>query len=680
LSEWRPKFRADVHELGRNLAALDGGSGVELLEGRLSAALAHVLNGEVAVSQIIAQIGGSTDTLDVLFELDELRKRDLLEPERAPDDAGPSIVPAADYLDPGLEAVNREALETGRPWMLVRPHGTILWIGPVFVPGRGPCWACLAARLRAVRTVWHLPESRSPMWSAEATASAFEFARSRAEATGSESGGGDASALQTGALLVPHLAALEGARYMRQPDAPARLLTFDTQSLRQREHVIVRKPGCPACGDPAARRAIRPVVLKSRAKIFTLDGGHRAALPEQTYARYAHLVGPLVGIVHGVQRAAGDAGTLNTFIARHNFVLGGTNLPSSSMGKGMTAEQARTGALCEALERHAGVYEGDEPVVRASFRDLGDDAVHPNACLGVSERQYDTREEWNREAPLIMRIPERFDEDAETDWVPAWSLTHERKRLVAAVYCYYGYPRTENHFANADSNGNAAGTCLEDAILQGLLELIERDAAGIWWYGRHRRPGVTLETPYVKAMAHEHAARGRNLWVLDLTNDVGIPVCAAVTMGAGEGLDTVRIGFGAHLDPAIAVTRAITEANQMMAINRRKARLYRGELADWSFLEPDGVRTMSTSVTPSDDLRDDVLGCVGVLARLGLEVIVLDQTRADVGLPVVKVIVPGLRHFRPRFAPGRLYDVPPRLGWTTHALREEELNSAHLLG
>lgn len=647
MSEWRPKFRADVHALGKNLAALDAGSGVELLEGRLSAAIAHVLNGEVSVPQIIAQIGGSTATLDVLFELDELRKRDLLEPERTPDAAEPSIVPVADYLDPALEAVNREALQSGRPWMLVRPYGTIPWIGPVLVPGRGPCWACLAARLRAVRTVWHLPE-RSSSGSAE-----------------------DPLALR--------LAALEGARHMRQAGAPARLLTFDTQSLVQREHVIVRKPGCEACGDPAARREFRPLVLKSRTKIFTLDGGHRAALPERTYARYAHLVSPLTGIVHNVERAPGDAGALNTFVARHNFVLGGKGLPSRSLGKGMTAEQARTGALCEALERHAGVYEGDEPVIAAAFRDLGDDAVHPNACLGVSERQYDAREEWNRQAPVIMRIPERFDETAEADWTPAWSLTHERRRLVAAIYCYYGHPRRENYFSNADSNGNAAGTCLEDAILQGLLELVERDAAGIWWYGRHRRPAVALDTPYGKAMVREHAARGRKLWVLDLTNDVGIPVCAAITVGEGEGPDMFRAGFGAHLDPAVAVSRAITEANQMMAVKQPQHRSYRGELADWSFLEPDGVREMATAVPPSDDLRDDVLGCVNALARLGLETIVLDQTRADVGLPVVKVIVPGLRHFRPRFAPGRLYDVPLHLGWTERPLREEELNSAHLL-
>lgn len=651
MSDWQPKFREDVHAviLSPELAVLDTRSGIELLEGRLSSALVHLLKRETD-PQIIAQAQGSLDTLDAVYELDELRRRGLLEaePPAADDDMEPSIVLAADYLDPQLETVNREALATGRPWMLARPRGTIVWIGPVFVPGRGPCWACMAARLRVVRAAWRLPERRAE----------------------------EEPVTQIGL----DLAALEAARWKRQShlhsSGRTRLLTFDTQTLAQQEHVIVRRSDCAACGDPSAKPAFRPLVLQCKSKVFTVDGGHRAAPPEQTYARYEHHVSPLAGIVHDVQRAPGDSGALNTFAAQHNYLIGSRNPPSRSLGKGMTADQARTGALCEALERYSGLFRGDEPLVRASFRDLGEEAIHPNACLGISERQYDTREELNRHAPQSLRIAERFDENVETDWVPAWSLTHERKRYVAAAYCYYNYRGAANGFAYPDSNGSAAGTCLEDAVLQGLLELIERDAAGIWWYARTARPAPALETPYVKAMMHEHASRGRQLRLLDLTTDVGIPVCAALSMGEEPG--DFRLGFGSHLDPTIAVTRAITEANQLLAVSRRRRRLYRGELADRTFLEPHGTSEMTTAAPPSDDLRDDVLACVEILGRLGLEVIVLDQTREDVGLPVVKVIVPGLRHFRPRFAPGRLYDVPQRLGWVERPLREEDLNPAYL--
>ena len=52
----------------------------------------------------------------------------------------------------------------------------------------------------------------------------------------------------------------------------------------------------------------------------------------------------------------------------------------------------------------------------------------------------------------------------------------------------------------------------------------------------------------------------------------------------------------------------------------------------------------------------------------------LEQTRPDIGMPVARVIVPGMRHFWERFAPGRLYEVPVQMGWRTAPLAETELN------
>jgi ribosomal protein S12 methylthiotransferase accessory factor len=74
------------------------------------------------------------------------------------------------------------------------------------------------------------------------------------------------------------------------------------------------------------------------------------------------------------------------------------------------------------------------------------------------------------------------------------------------------------------------------------------------------------------------------------------------------------------------------------------------------------------------DARDEIRLCQGILEDHGLELLVLDQTRPDVGMPVVKVVVPGLRHLWARFAPGRLYDVPVRLGWLPEPTHEDGLN------
>ena len=77
---------------------------------------------------------------------------------------------------------------------------------------------------------------------------------------------------------------------------------------------------------------------------------------------------------------------------------------------------------------------------------------------------------------------------------------------------------------------------------------------------------------------------------------------------------------------------------------------------------------------PCQDLSEDVAAIQHKLESLSLEVLVLDQTRPDIGLPVVKVIVPGLRHFWARLGPGRLYDVPVRIGRQAKPTPYEELN------
>ena len=81
----------------------------------------------------------------------------------------------------------------------------------------------------------------------------------------------------------------------------------------------------------------------------------------------------------------------------------------------------------------------------------------------------------------------------------------------------------------------------------------------------------------------------------------------------------------------------------------------------------------------STDTRDDVERCRALVEARGMEFLVLDQTRPDIGMPVVRVVVPGMRHFWARFAPGRLYDVPVSLGFRERPLDEADLNPAPLI-
>ncbi|MGW4408569.1 TOMM precursor leader peptide-binding protein [Nonomuraea sp. NPDC004702] len=597
-----------------------------------------------------------------------------------------AVVATDDYLRDELAAVNAEATAAGRPWLLVKPAGTILWIGPVFHPGRTACWECLSQRLRGNRRV----ES---------------YLRLRSGAPVIPPGG------LTGGMVTEagaRLAAVETVKVIGRglnlaPDAS--LVTFDLADLQAETHRVARLPQCPACGDARARDVLpAPPALRSRTKAYTLDGGHRAVTPDETLAAYQHHVSPLTGAVMPPRSVpvAGD-GLIRFYAAAHHSPLVAHDLTELrgllqdvSAGKGVSDTQARASVLAEALERYSGYFWGDEPRERASRRELGDAAILPGTCMLFSDRQYARRAEHNKTGSLYEVVPAPFDEDAKIEWTPVWSLTAGAHKFLPTEYCY-GYfvdPAQEvDRYCLADSNGNAAGNTLEEAILQGFMELVERDGVALWWYNRLRRPAVELgglRDGTVQELCRRHRALGRDVWVLDLTNDLEIPVFAAVSQRTDGGPGEIVWGFGAHFDARIAALRALTEVSQSIPrassrndvhdarLDPRVREWYRtATLADHPYLAPADAPPRDyghTVGTVGDDLYDDVRRCQEIVERHGMELLVLDQTRPEIGLPVVKVVVPGLRHFRPRLAPGRLYDVPVRLGWLDAPLGEAELN------
>src|SRR5262249_6058882 len=156
----------------------------------------------------------------------------------------------------------------------------------------------------------------------------------------------------------------------------------------------------------------------------------------------------------------------------------------------------------------------------------------------------------------------------------------------------------------------------------------------------------------------------------------------------------VEFGSGAHFDARIAALRAMTELNQFLSIGLMGGRDPNPSsresndgvvpppfrLQDHSYLMPSGaavVRPDFGSKFGNLDAREQVTACVNLAKRARLAFLVLDQTRPDIEVPGAIVIVPGLRHFYRRFAPGRLYNVPVKLGWRDRPLPESELNPLH---
>jgi ribosomal protein S12 methylthiotransferase accessory factor len=591
-----------------------------------------------------------------------------------------TVVLVDDYLEGQLEQLNRRHLSDRTPWLLVQPSGIFPLVGPVFSPGKGPCWACLAERMKRNREVRAMLDRR-------------QARRVAISPLAKDSLGG--SGIELAAVEIAKAIASD----FRTP-LNDHLVSLDLSGPTIVKHYVPRRPQCPSCGpkklrDP--RREPVPPVLTAGAKPVMTSGGYRSVSSRATVAKYRKHVSPLTGVVSKLERVEVDLPLNTNYYATHNFSGPAKSIHElrsgrgggGSFGKGSTAEQGEASALMEAIERYSGIFQGDEIRVARRFTDFAPgDAIWPNDVLLFSDAQY-------RRPPSeedVTPTPPAFDPAAKIEWTPVWSLRDQRFKYLPTGMLYFFHSDAFDSHMHADSNGCAAGNTLEEAIVQGFLELVERDAYAIWWYNRSQRTELDLDQfgdSYVRDLKNQLAETGRRLWVLDITTDLGIASYVAMSYSTITGQEFVEYGSGSHFDPRIALLRALTEVNQFLSLGLMGAR-DAGQasndsagpfrLKEHPYLIPDGkppIRPHFDMKFGSLDTREQALACVDIAKRAGLDFLVLDQTRPDIETPVVRVIVPGLRHFYRRFGPGRLYDVPIKLGLRDTPIPEGELNPLH---
>jgi bacteriocin biosynthesis cyclodehydratase domain-containing protein len=581
-----------------------------------------------------------------------------------------------DYLERRLSELNQQRVSDHTPWLLVQPSGAFPLVGPVFNPGNGPCWTCLFDRMirnreikgfldrGSARPVAVSPLARKPLGQGAIQFAALEVAKAIATGFRTE--------------LNNHI------------------ISHDLLGSSVVKHYVAARPQCPTCGSKKLRNPRRtpaPIELGPGAKLIMTSGGYRTVSSRATVARFRKHVSPLTGVVTKLERIEADLPMNTNYFAAHNFSAPALTLDAlragltgGSFGKGSTAEQAEASALMEAIERYSGIFQGDEIRVTRRFTDFpSGDAMRPNDVQLFSNAQYQTPADEPQDSHVV---PPPFDPSAKVEWSPVWSLRDQRFKYLptSLLYFFYGGPAA----FHADSNGCAAGNTLEEAIVQGFLELVERDAYAIWWYNRSQRAAVDLShynDSYVRDLQSQLADTGRRLWVLDITSDIGIPTYVAILHWMQNGHENIEFGSGAHFDRRIALLRTLTELNQFLSIGLMGGGT--GEkssldgttplhLREYPFLTPSDTPAPPDSGSkfgPLETTRQQVDACVEIARHAGLDFLVLDQTRPDVEVPVVRVIVPGLRHFYRRFAPGRLYDVPVKLGLRDRPMPESELTS-----
>ena len=318
----------------------------------------------------------------------------------------------------------------------------------------------------------------------------------------------------------------------------------------------------------------------------------------------------------------------------------------SLAGSGESLDRALVSCAGESVERLSQI---ERPGDISKIGDLG--AIAELAMRSVLDRVGD----------LLRRTPSLSRDSS--SWVSAVTLGGQ-PTLVPADWCLRrAVPGTLNIPGAALSTGCAAGPTFASAAARALLELIERDAACLWWVGGKRAKLVATDSSVMREAARlldvlRQGNTERATWLLDITTDVAVPAIAALSVGPdGRGL---ACGLAARLCPQQAAVAAILEmcqielATQFVALKqvqrghsglndidlRHIQRAAEIDAGNCQLLYPSGIgRTKAVNVQGEEELP----AIRAALDRKGFEAALVDLTRPEYALPVVCAIAPGLQ-------------------------------------
>ncbi len=225
-------------------------------------------------------------------------------------------------------------------------------------------------------------------------------------------------------------------------------------------------------------------------------------------------------------------------------------------GGGVSVEEqlAKKKALCEALERYCGSHVF-QPIKRASYDELGADALNPSELIYFLDSQY-----------LSQFLYRQFDRTQPIDWVEGYSLIQKRKIFVPAFAVYIGYNRLvppEERFVPTTSCGLALHLTEERAVINAIFELLERDAAIITWLTQKRIPRVDLRTSrnhHVKFLREQILQEGLQPEVLVGTLDIPIPIVIGLIYDPKESVPIASFGIAVEETLEDATAKALEEA------------------------------------------------------------------------------------------------------------------------
>jgi ribosomal protein S12 methylthiotransferase accessory factor len=392
------------------------------------------------------------------------------------------------------------------------------------------------------------------------------------------------------------------------------------------------------------RTGSAPICIQKRAyamKKGYLAGTHRARSPAETLTDYLRFAAQM-----GITRLANLTGLDHIGVPVFTAIRPNARSLATSQGKGLDEDSARVSALMESIE----VWHAEHirlPLYQDSYLAL---------CNTTSVIDITALPHWEGSPPRL---------DVPLLWIEGYNLLQQRTTWVPhdSVTANSVRPPGFSPTFLRSSNGLASGNHLLEAIVHGLCEVIERDAEFLWRVSDDFRllDLDTVDDPGCREVIERVERAGVRVAAWDMTSDLGIPAYGALLLAgpnqpSGRDLG-IHYGFGCHLSGGIALLRALTEAAQTRVTYIAGSRddFFRHDYeqsTDESLLA--GIEA-ELDATParqdftqrpslaSDSFQQDLATLLEALTRVGIDsAVVVDLTRPEIGIPVVKVVVPGL--------------------------------------
>ena len=514
----------------------------------------------------------------------------------------------------------------------------------------------------------------------------------------------DAAASRSGLLQMAKLisAEIKLAIEEKQSNIDKQVLLMNMKTLNTSRHSFLPDPLCAICGKlPEDSRSLAKITLQPSPKV-SLESYRSRSIDELSHFLKKDYLDQQIGFLNNkmidlVPPFADVSVNLPLFIG-----------DEGAAGRTNSYAVSELTAILEALERYCGIEpHGKRTMVHDSYNNLKEQALNPLE-LGVHAKE-------NYEQPHFPFQP--FDPSRPMNWVWGYSFLHERSILVPELLAYYSLGCGEG-FVYETSNGCALGGSFEEAIMYGILEVVERDSFLLTWYAQLSLPRLD---PYSSNDEELHlmidrarAVGGYDIYLYNATMENQIPSVFALAKNRKQsGLNIICAG-GAHPDPVRATKSAVHElAGMMLTLDEKFEKgkeEYKKMLKDSSLVKKMDDHGMLFGLSETEerlqfllndnrplrnfndefsimknraDLTDDLKEILQAFRRLNLDVIVVDQTTPEIRkneLYCVKVLIPGMlpmtfgHHLTRVTGLDRVLKVPMELGYTKQPLTVEQLN------